>query len=220
MFQVAQFTKKTGLATVLSVGLLISSAAAQLQTNTGQQPVTTSPYPSANDPLPGGASSEKSGTSGDNMDHARAKQMDRRFLQETTLSSMASMELGNLAATKASSDSVKQFAAKMVQDHTRALDYVKKCAARDGVQLPSELDSKHKDAVEKLAKLSGTEFDRAYTRYQVKHFQRRVSAYQDESDNGTETSAKTFATRMLPGVQQHLNEAKDLNKSVTATAMK
>ena len=89
-----------------------------------------------------------------------------------------------------------------------------------GVPVATTLDAKHKEAVDKLAKLSGPEFDRAYIRYQVKHHEKRVSQFQDESDNGTETGAKTLATRMLPGVQQHLNEAKDLNKSLTAVAAK
>jgi putative membrane protein len=211
-----------GLAVILGAGLLVSTSAAQTQqqTNTGQQPASASPYPSANDPLPGGMGPEKSGQSGDTMANAKAMQMDKRFLQETAMASMTSIEMGKLAATRASNESVKQFAQKMVQDHTRGLDYIRKTAARDGVQIATSLDQKHKATLDHIAQLSGPEFDRAYMKYQVKHYQKRVSEFQDESDNGTETGAKMLATRMLPAVQQHLNEAKDINKALTVTAMK
>jgi putative membrane protein len=203
---------------VVVVGTVLIAFAQQ--PNTGQQPPSASPYSSNNDPLPGGMAPEKSGASGDTMSHAKAMQMDKRFLQETVLASLTMVDMGKLAAEKSSNDAVKQFAQKMVQDHTRGLEYLKKTAARDGVPVADALDARHKEAVDKLAKLSGPEFDRAYIRYQVKHQEKRVSQFQDESDNGTETGAKTLATRMLPGVQQHLNEAKDLNKSLTAVAAK
>jgi putative membrane protein len=219
----ARVTRNAGFVTILGTGLIVLSATAQTpqQTNTGQQPPSASPYPSANDPLPGGASADKSGASGgDTMSEAKAMQMDKRFLRESVMASMVSIEMGKLASTKAASDSVKQFALKMAQDHTRGLEYLKKTAARDGVPVADTIDAKHKESIDKLAKTSGSEFDRAYIKYQVKHYQKRVSEFQDESDNGTETAAKTLATRMLPGVQQHLNEAKDLNKVLTAVAAK
>jgi putative membrane protein len=203
---------------VVVVGTVLIAFAQQ--PNTGQQPASTSPNPSSTDPLPGGMAAEKSGTSGDNMSHAKALQMDKRFLQETVLSSLTLIDMGKLAAEKGSTEAVKQFGQKMVQDHTRGLEYLKKTAARDGVPVADALDAKHKEAVDKLAKLSGPEFDRAYVRYQVKNHEKRVSQFQEESDNGTETGAKNLATRMLPAVQQHLNDAKDLNKSLSAVAAK
>jgi putative membrane protein len=213
---------KAALVVVCGGGMMISSALAQTQPqpNQGQQPASTSPYPSANDPLPGGISPEKSGTSGDTMSKAKAMQMDKRFLRDAVMSSMTEIEMGKLAAQKATNEQVKQYGQKMAQDHTRGLEYLRKTATRDGIEVAATMDAKHKDEVDKLAKLSGMEFDKAYVKYQVKHHERRVSDFQEESDNGSETAAKTLATRMLPAVQQHLNEAKDLNKALTATAMK
>ncbi len=204
---------------VLGTGVTISSAVGQLP-NQGQQPASTSPYPAVNDPLSGGMSGEKGASSGDTMGHAVAAQMDKRFLQEVTEASLLDIDMGKMAAEKGSSPAVKQFGEKMVIDHKRAVEILKRVAARDSVDVPSSIDPKHKERLDKLAKLSGPEFDRAYIKDQLKAHQRMVSYFQKESDDGTETSAKKLATNMLPSIQQHYDAVKELNKSVSATAMK
>ena len=73
-------------------------------------------------------------------------------------------------------------------------------------------------ASDKLSKLSGVEFDRAYAKDQLKAYQRMVSYYQSEADNSTESVATKMAANMLPAVQKHLNDTKDLNKTLTVVA--
>jgi putative membrane protein len=186
----------------------------------GQQPATQSPYPSANDPLPGGSTNAKTAMSGDTMGEAQSRQMDKRFLHQISQGSMLNVEMAKLAQQKATTETVKQFSEKMLEDHKRGIEIVKKIAVRDGVTLPDALDSKHKEQFDKLAKLSGPEFDRAYVKEQLKLHQRLVTYFQNEADNGTDTAAKKMATNMLPAVQQHLDMVKDLNRTLNATAMK
>ncbi len=81
-----------------------------------------------------------------------------------------------------------------------------------------QLDSKHKERLDKLAKLSEPEFDRAYVKDQLKAHERMVSYFESEADNGTETAAKKMAANMLAAVQKHLDAARDLNKSLTTVA--
>lgn len=188
--------------------------------NTGQQPATTSPYPSASDGLPGGSTNAKTGSVGDTMGDAQSRQMDKRFLTQVTQASMLNVAMGKLALEKSSNDAVKQFGQKMATDHDRGLAIFKKVATKDGVTVSDELDAKHKERLEKLAKLSGPEFDRAYVKDQLKAHQQMVSYFESEADNGTDTTAKKMATNMLPAVQRHLDEAKELNKSLSTVAAK
>jgi putative membrane protein len=213
-----RFGKSFGLF-VTVVGMGAFSAWGQ-PPNQGQQPASTSPLPSANDPLPGGSTNEKTGSAGDTMRDAQAKQMDKRFLLQVEQGSLLNVEMGKLAAEKGSSETVRNLGMKMKDDHTRGIDIVKRVATRDGVSLPDGLDSKHKERLDKLAKLSGPEFDRAYLKDQLKAHQRMVSYFQNEADNGTETAAKKLATNMLPAIEKHLEMVKDANKALTTTAMK
>jgi putative membrane protein len=184
--------------------------------NQGQQPQTQSQSQSAYPT--GGSTNAQNGSVGDTMGDAQSKQMDKRFLAQVMQGSLLNIEMGKLATEKSANDVVKEFAKKMVADHERGLTVFKKVADRDGVTLESQLDSKHKERLDKLAKLSGGEFDRAYVKDQLKAYQRMVSYYQSEADNSTESVATKMAANMLPAVQKHLNDTKDLNKNLTVMA--
>jgi len=121
--------------------------------------------------------------------------------------------LGKLAVEKGSSDAVKQFGQKMIDDHVKANDELKQIAAAGGVNLPDALDSKHQSRVDKVAKLSGPEFDKAYIKDQLKYHQQNVKEFQQEAQYGSVAEVKNLASKALPTLQQHLELAKDLDKS-------
>ena len=121
--------------------------------------------------------------------------------------------LGKLAVEKGSSDAVKQFGQKMIDDHVKVNDELKQVAAAGGVNVPDVLDSKHQSRVDKLAKLSGAEFDKAYIKDQLKYHQQNVKEFQQEAQYGSVAEVKNLASKALPALQQHLELAKDLGKS-------
>jgi putative membrane protein len=126
---------------------------------------------------------------------------------------LTEIALGKLAVEKGSSDAVKQFGQKMIDDHTKANDELKQLAAAGGVNVPDALDSKHQARVEKLARLSGVEFDKAYIKDQMKHHQQNVKDFQQEAQYGSVEQVKNLASKSLPTLQEHVELAKDLNKS-------
>jgi putative membrane protein len=85
----------------------------------------------------------------------------QQFIEKAATANMAEIELGQLAQQQAQDPQVKQFAQMMVDEHTKALDQLKTAAGGQGT-IPSALDSKHQKLHDKLAKLQGAEFDRAY----------------------------------------------------------
>ena len=118
-------------------------------------------------------------------------------------SGMAEVELGKLAAQKATNAEVKKFAQMMVADHTKANDELKTLAAKNNVKLPTELSSAHKSMLEKLQGLSGAEFDKAYVDGQVDDHETAVDLMEDNAGNSN-ADIKAFATKSLPVMQSHL----------------
>src|SRR4051812_17616344 len=55
-------------------------------------------------------------------DAGKLARKDRSFMEKASRDSLAEVEAGKLAASKAESDSVKKFAGQMVQDHGKAAD--------------------------------------------------------------------------------------------------
>jgi putative membrane protein len=75
---------------------------------------------------------------------------------------MAEVELGKLATQNASSESVKKFGQKMVDDHSKGNDELKALAASKNVVLPSEVDAQDKSMKDKLAAMKGRLSNREY----------------------------------------------------------
>ena len=145
---------------------------------------------------------------------------DKKFLKDAALGGMTEVELGKLAAQKADSPDVKQFAQKMVDDHTKAGDQLKQVATQDNIQIPAALDSKHQARIDKLSKLSGPDFDKAYVKDQLKDHEMDARDFGAEAQSGKDPNVKAFASNTLPVIQQHLELVKNLSKSEKQTAKK
>jgi len=137
---------------------------------------------------------------------------DKKFVKDAALGGLTEVALGKLAAEKGSSDDVKQFGQKMVDEHGKANDQLKEAAGKSSIEVPAALDSKHQSRVDKLSKLSGPAFDKAYLKDMLKDHQQDVNAFQSEAQNGSDPNVKQFAAATLPVLQEHLSMVKDLNK--------
>jgi putative membrane protein len=126
---------------------------------------------------------------------------------------MAEVEMGRLAAQKATDERVKQFGQKMVDDHSKANDELKEVAGQQKIDIPVSLDSKHQATIDRLNKLSGRAFDRAYVREMVKDHNEDVKEFQKESQNGQDSAVRGFASKTLPTLQEHQRMILDINKS-------
>src|SRR5258708_40100351 len=62
---------------------------------------------------------------------------DRLFIEQATQGGIAEVELGKLAQKRASSDAVKQFGARMAEDHSKANRDLKQLAASRNTTLTS-----------------------------------------------------------------------------------
>src|SRR5580765_1824232 len=84
---------------------------------------------------------------------------DNDFILAAAQGGMTEVKLGELAAQQGTRDDVKAFGKTMVKDHTAINDDLKALAALKGVTLTDNLDAKHQKMADKMAALTGSEFD-------------------------------------------------------------
>src|SRR4051812_34394375 len=120
---------------------------------------------------------------------------------------MAEVELGRLAADKASNADVKKFGQRMVDDHTKANDELKMIASSKNITLPTAVDAKHKATADRLSKLSGAAFDAAFMQTMVQDHRKAVASFKRESQTGKDAEIKAFAGKTLPTLEDHLKMA-------------
>src|SRR5437764_5351636 len=107
----------------------------------------------------------------DNADAAAMKQLAQANLNE--------IEGGKAAASKAQSPDVKQFAQKMVDDHTQMLNDLKSLAQQKSVSLPQSASIKDMAQMKLMERSSGAEFDKKYMDEMVKDHQKDAKDVQD-----------------------------------------
>jgi putative membrane protein len=145
---------------------------------------------------------------------------DEHFIKEAAIGGLAEVELGKLASEKAQSADVKRFGQKMVDDHGKANDELKTLAKDKNVTLPTEIDAKHKAVTDRLSKLSGDAFDRAYMQAMLKDHREDVAAFRTESKSGKDGDVKAWAAKTLPTLEEHLKMAQDTNRAVGTSGKK
>jgi len=185
---------------------------------------TTPATGSAGSQTDAGAASQNAPISkhaGHNEDHGMSSskgaglmvnQTDQQFLINAAQGGLMEVEAARLAQEKASSNEIKEYARKLEQDHTKANEDLKKLAAQKNVDLPTDM-GKHAQMLEKVRAASGDEFDKKWMKMQVQHHKKDVSEFQKATNRAMDSDVRNFATAKLPALQEHLNQAQQLEGS-------
>jgi putative membrane protein len=134
--------------------------------------------------------------------------VDQDFVTTAASAGMAEVETGKLALERASREDVKRFAQKMVDDHGKANRELLALAKQKNIPVSERMNAEHQAAVDKLSKLKGAEFDKAYIKIQVDEHVKAVELFEGESKNGNDADLKGFASKTLPTLQEHLKMAR------------
>jgi putative membrane protein len=143
---------------------------------------------------------------------------DEHFVMDVAHDGLAEVELGKLAADKASNDQVKKFGQRMADDHAKAGDELKALAQKSNLTWPTELDAKHKTVRDRLTKMSGEAFDRAYMQEMVAGHRTAVNAFKMEAKNGKNPDIQAWASKTLPTIEDHFKQAQDIARGVVGTS--
>jgi putative membrane protein len=114
---------------------------------------------------------------------------DRDFVRDVAAMNTAEIELARLATARAAGADVKQFAQMMATDHNASGEKLKAYASQRNIDVPAQLDDKHRDLSTKLSEKQGLEFDRAYADAMVDAHQDMVNKLESRIDKETLTRA-------------------------------
>jgi putative membrane protein len=147
-----------------------------------------------------------------------AKGGDQHFVHKASAAGLAEVNLGALAAKRASDPEVRKFAERMVRDHTKANKELIALANKKGLKVAEGMDAKHRKCEEKLLSLRGAAFDREYMDGQLKDHKEAVSLFEKESKSGKDEDLKAWAGKTLPHLREHLKMAQEAHKNLKGTS--
>ncbi len=139
---------------------------------------------------------------------------DQQFVDFAAQTNMVEANLGQLAASAASSQAVKDYAQMLVTDHTNNFHQLYDVAHQANLQMPDSIDAEHdKTMIEPFQKLKGAAFDRRYIHEMIAGHTRAIAVYKEEGTSAENPALRSYAEQALPVLQKHLDGAKALEKT-------
>lgn len=142
----------------------------------------------------------------------------QEFVNEAASGSMMEVALGEMASQKASSEEVKSFGQKMVEDHSKANEELKQIAESNSLTVPETMMDKQQKMVDKLSELSGEEFDKEYMKTMLKDHKKDIKKFEKAASNADNAEIQSWARKTLDVLEQHHQLAEETQQTVEASA--
>lgn len=135
---------------------------------------------------------------------------DTQFVLVQTENNTAEFQAAQLALQHSQNQSVRDFAGKILSDHTYAQDRLTSIAQMHHLQNPSMLTPEHRQMLAQLAQLDGPAFDHAYVDSIVRTQAVMLEQYNNQLANGWDQHLNAWVQNTRPTVMQHLQIAQQL----------
>ncbi len=116
---------------------------------------------------------------------------------------------------KATDKKLKDLGSEIAEDHQYASREITDISAKEKIYLPVELDAKHKQAHQRLSRLSGHEFDKAFIAYLVKKHRNQIKELQEQAATLHNENVKQWAEATQPILAVHLKKAEHVAEELT-----
>jgi len=147
-------------------------------------------------------------------DYGYGTMADRQFARSLARGSVADVSMGRLAKSRAKHPEVREFASKIVSDHSRGSRILRDLADRRGWRLPTTPDPKHQAMRRRVARLQGSAFDRAYMQAMVDDHNRTVAMVRAYARDGDDPELRAWARKALPVLIEHQRMARSTAQEV------
>lgn len=140
------------------------------------------------------------------------------FVTQATSSSLFEIQSSQLALDRSQNEQIRQFAQRMVKDHTDATNRLR--SAAQGQKIPGEATQQHKQMFEELQKTEGPQFDVRYLQMQQQAHQQAIALHERFAQSGDgQQQLKQHAQQMLPILREHLQQVQQIGQKVAPDQM-
>ncbi|OZI49686.1 DUF4142 domain-containing protein [Bordetella genomosp. 4] len=174
----------SGLAVVLTLGMMGVSAAQAPTTPQPSQPVT------------------------------KLDSTDREFLNDAAHSGALEIQASKVALEKGRHADVKAFAQKMIDEHTKVAQKLSELAKSKGYEIPSDPSMMQKAKLKMLDVRDDSFDEAYAKEIGVSAHEDAVKLFEKASSEAQDPDVKQFATETLPSLKHHLEEARKLQQTV------
>lgn len=152
----------------------------------------------------------------DDDDNANYQMENQTFVTQALTNNKFEVAAATLAQSRSQNPQIKQFASKMVTEHTAMGVDLTDLAKSMELAVPATIDPADQNNINLLGLFTGATFDKEFTKMMVESHQKAVTLFSQAGSNTGVPAAdlRHFAENKTPSLQQHLKEAEALKTSV------
>lgn len=140
---------------------------------------------------------------------SRTAHQDTEFLKKANQGSVDEIDMAKIAL-KSDNQSIKNFAQKIIDDHTKLLDDMKTFDQQANVTVPDHSSASTMAEEAKLKVLTGKSFDKAYIKEMVADHHKDLQAFLSEARSTGSPAFKNAVENGAKTIREHLEMANKL----------
>ena len=140
---------------------------------------------------------------------------EQTFIKEAVQANIAEMQLGELAAQRAETNTIRKYGETLRVDHQAALQRATNLAKSLKVEPPTEPGTEARGTFDGLSQLSGGEFDAAFVSHMITLHEAAIAKYSRNASSDNDAVAAMVA-EALPKLKAHLATAQALQRGAPA----
>jgi putative membrane protein len=135
------------------------------------------------------------------------------FFETAASANQFEIEASRIASQQATDPALKEFAAKMIKDHSQAGAELQALARKKNTTTDTALLRRHEAMLKDLKnEKPGKAFDDEYRDKMITSHKEAVSLFDEQARDGKDPDVKAFAAKLLPKLQAHGGAAQHLPK--------
>lgn len=145
-------------------------------------------------------------------DDANYQMENQTFVTQALTNNKFEVAAATLAQSRSQNAQVKQFASKMVSEHTATGIDLTDLAKSMELAIPANIEQADQNNINLLGLFTGATFDKEFTKMMVESHRKAVTLFSQAGSNTGVPAAdlRHFAERKTPSLQQHLKEGQAL----------
>lgn len=140
----------------------------------------------------------------------RSTTPDANFVNSALADGMFEVQMSERVLKTTKDAATREFAQRMVTDHTKVGDELRRLAAQQQMNVTDRLNRDQAATLGQMEKLGDQELRKLYAETAVKGHETAVTLFRTAAQGATRPELRQFATRHLPTLEMHLKMAQDL----------
>jgi putative membrane protein len=144
--------------------------------------------------------------------------VDQAFALFAASSGLAEIEAARLTLRSSKNADVRDYAQKLMREHARSGDELRRIVASHGLSLPAAPTGRHADLVTKLSGVSVDDRDEAFLfRFGVDAHKETIALFERHVVEAKDPQLRRYAEQTLPLLREHMSAAHKLLYAATGT---